>query len=79
MIGLLSLDSCCVVNIALGGDAVRDQLKVLYPATSWSRGRNPIGRNAMRTRETWNTDGIDDNIEIDRTIFCQKFITRNYK
>jgi len=32
-------------------------LKVLYPATRWSRGQNPIDRNAMKTRETWNTDG----------------------
>jgi len=46
------------VNFALGSDAVRGRLKVLYPATRWSRGRNPIGRNAMKTRETWNTDGI---------------------
>jgi len=36
---------------------VRGQLKVLYPATRWSRGENPIGRNAMKTRETWNADG----------------------
>jgi len=47
-----------IANFALGSDAVRGQLKVLYPATRWSRGRNPIGRNAMITRETWNTDGI---------------------
>jgi len=40
-------------------DAVRGQLKVLYPATRLPRGRNPIDRNAMKTRETWNrpTDG----------------------
>jgi len=44
-------------NFALGSDAVRGQLKVLYPATRWSRGQNPIDRNAMKTRETWNTDG----------------------
>jgi len=44
-------------TFALGSDAVRGQLKVLYPATRWSRGQNPIGRNAMKTRETWNTDG----------------------
>jgi len=42
---------------ALGSDAVRGQLKVLYPATRWSRGQNRIDRNAMKTRETWNTDG----------------------
>jgi len=42
-------------NFALGSDAVRGQLKVLYPATRWSRGRNPIGHNAMKTRERWNT------------------------
>jgi len=40
------------VNFALGSDAVRGQLKVLYPATRWSRGQNPIDRNAMKTRET---------------------------
>jgi len=40
----------------LGSDAVRGQLKVLYPATSWSSVK--IGRNAMKTRETWNTDGM---------------------
>jgi len=34
-------------NFALGSDAVRGQLKVLCRATRWSRGRNPIGRNAM--------------------------------
>jgi len=45
-------------NFSLGSDAVRGQLKVLYPATRWSRGRNPFGRNAMENRETWNTDGI---------------------
>jgi len=45
-------------NFALWSDAVRGQLKVLHPATRWSRGGNPIGRNAMKTRETWNTDGI---------------------
>jgi len=38
-------------NFVLGCDAVRGQLKVLYPVTRWSRGRNPIGRNAMKTRE----------------------------
>jgi len=27
------------------------QLKVLYPATRWSRGQSPIHRNAMKTRE----------------------------
>jgi len=43
-------------NFALGSDAVRGQLKVLYPATRWSRGRNPIGRNAMKTRESRNID-----------------------
>jgi len=48
----------------MGSDAVRGQLKVLYPATRWSRGRNPIGGNAMKTRETWNTDGI---------LWCQTF------
>jgi len=36
---------------ALGSDAVRGQLKVLYPATGWSRGQNPIDRNAMKTRK----------------------------
>jgi len=45
-------------NFALGSDAVRGQLKVLYPATKWSRGRTPIGRNNVKTREKWNTDGI---------------------
>jgi len=45
-------------NFTLGSDAARGQLKVLYPATRWSRGRNPIGRKAMTTREIWNTDGI---------------------
>jgi len=30
---------------------VRGQLKVLYPATRWSRGQNPIDRNAMKTRK----------------------------
>jgi len=30
---------------------VRGQLKVLYPATRWSRGQNPIDRNAMETRK----------------------------
>jgi len=45
-------------SFALGSDAVRGQLKVLYPATRWSRDLNRIGRNAMKTRETWNTDGI---------------------
>jgi len=45
-------------NFALGSDAVFIQLKVLYSATRWSRGRNRIGRNAMKTRETWNTDAI---------------------
>jgi len=44
-------------NFASGSDAVRGHMKVLYPATRWSRGRNPFGRNAMKTRETWNTDG----------------------
>jgi len=29
------------------------QLKVLYPATRWSRGRNPISLNALKTRETY--------------------------
>jgi len=41
-------------NFALGSDAV----KVLYPATRWSRGRNPIGLNTMKIREAWNTDQI---------------------
>jgi len=45
-------------------DAVRGQLKVLYPATRWLRGLNSIGRNAMKIRETWNTDGI---------LWCQTF------
>jgi len=45
-------------NFALGSDVMRGQLKVLYPATRWSRGRNPIGRNAKKTRKTWNTDEI---------------------
>jgi len=44
-------------NFALGSDAVRGQLKVLYPATRWSRGQNPIDRNAMKTRKKRNTDG----------------------
>jgi len=48
-----------MANFALGSDAVRGQLKVLYPATK-SRGRNPIGRNAMRTRGSWTTDGSYD-------------------
>jgi len=43
-------------NFVLGSDAVRGQLEVLYPAII--RGRKPIGRNAMKTGETWNTDGI---------------------
>jgi len=38
-------------NFALGSDAVRGQLKVLYPATRLPRGRNPIDRNAMKTRK----------------------------
>jgi len=46
-------------NFALGSDAVCGQLKVLYPATRWSRGRNPIGRNTERTRETLLVLGID--------------------
>jgi len=29
-------------------DAVRGQLKVLFTATRWSRGKNPIGRNAIK-------------------------------
>jgi len=37
---------------------------VLYPVTRWSRGQHPIGRNAMKTRETWNTDG---------RLWCQTF------
>jgi len=40
-------------------DAVRGQLKVLHPATRWSRGQNPIDRNAinaMKTRKKRNTD-----------------------
>jgi len=45
-------------NFALGSDAVHGQLKALYPATMWSRGRNPIDRNAMKTRETRNTGAI---------------------
>jgi len=39
-------------NFALGSDALRGQLKVLYLATRWSRGQNPIDRkyrNAMKT------------------------------
>jgi len=51
-------------NFALGSDAVRGQLKVLYPVTRWSMGRNPIGRHAMKTCETWSTDGI---------LWCQTF------
>jgi len=43
-------------NFALGSDEVRGQLKVLYPATRWSMGQIPIDRNAMNTREKWNTD-----------------------
>jgi len=38
-------------NFALGSDAVRGKLKVLYPANRWSRGQNPIDRNAMITRK----------------------------
>jgi len=45
-------------NFALGSNVVRGQLKVLYPATRWSRGRNRIGPNATKTREKWNTDAI---------------------
>jgi len=44
-------------NFALGSDAVRGQLKVLYPARlrpACGQGRNPIGLNAMKTHETWN-------------------------
>jgi len=44
-------------NFALVSDAVRDQLKVLYPATRWSRGHNSIDRNALKTRKKRNTDG----------------------
>jgi len=36
---------------------VHGQLKVLFPAIGWSRSLNPTGRNAMKTLETWNTDG----------------------
>jgi len=43
-------------NFALGSDAVRGQLKVLHSATRWSRGQNPIDRNAMKTRKKRNTD-----------------------
>jgi len=38
-------------NFALGSDLVHGQLKVLYHVTRWLRSRNPIGRNAMKTRE----------------------------
>jgi len=40
--------------------AVRGQLRVSWPVASFdpltrrSRGRNPIGRNAMKTRKTWD-------------------------
>jgi len=38
-------------NFALGSDAVHGQLKVLYPATRWSRDQNPIDHNAMKARK----------------------------
>jgi len=44
-------------NFALESDAMRGQLKFLYPATRRSRGQYPIDRNAMKTRKKRNTDG----------------------
>jgi len=42
-------------NFALGSDVLRGKLKVLHPATRWSRSQMLC--NAIKTRETWNTDG----------------------